>query len=153
MPPNIQELTSKLLSLLHFSSYEVSVSEAEPGLTVDIKLPLEEAGTLIGRHGETIDSFQLVLNLMINQSQATWQRIMVNVNDYRQNRQQVLQEMADKAAANSLITGKPVILTFLPSHERRLVHLHLSQNPNIETYSEGIGRFRRLVVNAKKSSQ
>lgn len=135
---------------LGFSETKLTVEETKDGPSVLITLPEEEMGALIGHHGETITSLQTILNLIINQNQSTWTRVLVNIGDYRQRREKILEEMAQKAADNAKSTGKEVILSYLPSHERRTIHLLLEKNKDIETYSEGTGKYRRLVIKPTK---
>lgn len=146
---NLKNTTKKLLSLLGFDKVKLTIQEIEEGINVNIELQAQEAGILIGHQGEAIDAFQLILNLIANHDQPTWKRLSVEIGDYRERRKQFLYELAAKAATSAKKSGTEVVLSSLPSHERRLIHLHFANDPEIETRSEGIGRFRRLVIKAK----
>lgn len=146
MKEQIEQLTKQTVEQMGFFNLDISVDENEDGFFVQIDAPPEDSGVLIGHHGEGVDAIQLILNVSLNKSSENWTRIAVNINDYRQQREEVVRNMALKAAESAKITGKSVVLNYLPSHERRIAHMVLSQDEEIETYSEGVGKYRRLVV-------
>ncbi len=146
MTSKSKTLTKKLLDLMGFKGSQIKASKKEETITVQVELKDEEAGILIGHHGEVIDSLQLILNLILNQNTDAWQRILVNVGDYRERREQTIKDLASKAASRAKSTGKEVILSDLPGHERRIIHLLLESDSEVSTYSEGVGRYRHLVV-------
>lgn len=139
-------LIKDLLNGLGFNEHTVSYQENDDYQAVQIDLPSNQSGLLIGNRGETIDALQTLLNLMLNPTQGDFIPVQVNVNDYRQKRHQALKDLGDRAAQQAAAENQEIILPPLPSHERRLVHLHLESNENVTTYSEGSGRARRLIV-------
>jgi spoIIIJ-associated protein len=144
-------VVEELLNLIGFSDASVQIKDSKDKQTtnINIQMPEEEMGALIGHHGETIASLQLLLSLIYNKDQEDWKRVTVDIGDYRKKREEVLIEMAKKASDNAKTTGKEVILSYLPSHERRIIHLFLEEDSQIETYSEGVGKYRRLVIKPK----
>lgn len=140
------QLVKSLLDKLTFPQAKVDIQEIDAGLSVAINLDESDSGILIGYHGEKIDALQLVISLMLNQNSVVYTPIQVDINGYRQRRQQTLHDLADKAAAKAVESGREILLPHLPSFERRLIHLHLQHRPDVTTYSEGEGDERRLVV-------
>lgn len=143
----IKKTTGELLEKLQMpAEVRVEVDETE---TVHININSEETGILIGYHGETLSAFQLILGLMIYKKQASWIKIVVNVGDYRERRQEVLFQMAQNAVDRVKSTGESVILPYLNSGERRIIHIYLQENTEVLTESEGEGENRRLVIKSK----
>lgn len=114
-----------------------------------IKIETEESGLLIGFHGETLASFQLILGLIVSKKLGQWTRVVVEVGDYRAKREEQLRAMAQSYATQVVTTGQPIALPSLPPIERRIIHLALQENPDVETISEGEGNQRRVVIKPK----
>jgi len=126
----------------------VSVDTDETG-AYRVHIETEETGLLIGFHGQTLESFQIILGMMVGKALGSWQRVYVNVGDYRQKREEALMYMAQHAAEKALATGIPVELSRLSPSERRVIHLTLSGDERVATESVGEGNNRVLVVKAK----
>jgi spoIIIJ-associated protein len=141
-----ETLIKTLLQHLTFDHAEVEYEETEESFRVTLTLPEAESGILIGYHGEKIDALQLLLGLMLNHDTVAYKPVELDVNGYRAKRRLSLEDLAEKAAQKALESGREILLPPLPSHERRLIHLYLSQNSAVTTYSEGEGQDRRLVV-------
>lgn len=147
MESQIQSQIEEILSLMGFTQTQVLVEASDSeGYSASITAQPEDSGVLIGYHGEGVDALQLIVNLSTNKNNQEWTRITVNINDYRQQREEVVKNMALSAAQNAKSTGKAVVLNYLPSHERRIAHMILSEDSQIETYSEGVGKYRRLII-------
>lgn len=139
--------TQILLNLLDITATDIAVTQSQDGtISIELTLPDTESGILIGYHAETLGSLQRILNLILHQQLREWHRVIINVNNYRQNREQVLNDMAHNAAERVRLTHQEVIMPYLESFERRLIHLALADSPDIETVSVGEGRDRRLVI-------
>jgi len=146
MKKEVKKTSQKILTLLGYKQAKVTVADSDDSIEVNVSLTEEEMGSLIGHHGETISAIQRIVNLAANNGKEDWKRVVINVGDYRQKREEVLGEMAQQASQNAKTTGKEVILSYLPSHERRIIHMLLEKDGDIETYSEGVGNHRRLVI-------
>ncbi|MDP3954916.1 MAG: R3H domain-containing nucleic acid-binding protein [bacterium] len=144
----IKDTSAELLKLLGFEA-QAEVSENVEENTISVQIETEEAGVLIGYHGEAIASFQVILGMIISKKLGEWHRVVVNVGDYREKREETLTRMALNAAQKAHFSGQPVILSSLSSYERRVIHLALSDNTEIETLSEGEGLDRRLIIKPK----
>lgn len=114
-----------------------------------VKMETEESGLLIGFHGETLSSFQLILGLIVYKKLRQWVRVVVEVGDYRARREEQLRAMAQSYASQVVASGQPLVLPSLPPIERRIIHMALSDNPEVVTVSEGEGNQRRVVIKLK----
>ncbi len=145
----VKDLTTDFLSLLGIDgSVEVNTDETD---AYRIHISTEETGILIGYHGRTLESFQIILSMIIAKKLGSV-KAYVNVNDYREKREESLMYLAQRAAERVLETGRPVELTNLSPSERRVVHLTLSGDDRVQTESEGDGTRRVLVVKPKETT-
>ena len=106
----------------------------------------EALGALIGRKGERLSALQHIVNLMLSREMGEWTRVLVDVEGYRGRREQQLREIADRAAARVVETGKMLQLEPMPALERRWIHLALRNHPAVGTQSIGDEPNRRVVV-------
>jgi len=106
----------------------------------------EALGALIGRKGERLSALQHLVNLMLSRRLGAWTRVLVDVEDYRGRRERQLREIATRAAARVVETGKMLQLEPMPALERRWVHIALRDDPNVVTQSIGEEPNRRVVV-------
>lgn len=136
---------------LDAADVEVTTEEDEENLFIQVNLPEEESGLFIGYHGETLDSIQRVIRLAFQRDIE--KRIKLNINQYREQRNEKLVEMAANAAERVMETGEPYSFTyFLPPHERYVIHSTISEDPKyeaLESVSEGEGRERKLTIRKK----
>lgn len=143
----VQKLVENVLSLLDLAPDQFSVEiEGEDAVKVHIQLPEDQTGIYIGHHGEGLTALQLLLSLMISQRTTVWYRVSVNINDYQERREDSLRRLAESAAEKALSLNQEVVLGNLSSYERRLVHLHLENNPAVTTESRGEPPLRQLLV-------
>ena len=106
----------------------------------------EALGALIGRKGERLSALQHIVNLMLSREMGEWTRVLVDVEGYRGRREQQLREIADRAAARVMETGKMLQLEPMPALERRWIHLALRNHAAVGTQSIGEEPNRRVVV-------
>ncbi|MGE5542480.1 MAG: RNA-binding cell elongation regulator Jag/EloR, partial [Bacillota bacterium] len=109
-----------------------------------------EAGMLIGRHGQALDSLQYILGLAAQRVTDDRRRVILDIEGYRKRREDSLRRLAERAAERVKRTGRPVTLEAMPSHERRIVHLALQQDDSVETHSEGEEPFRKIIISARQ---
>lgn len=140
----VQKHAEELLNQLGIAG-TVSVDIDETG-AFRVHIETDETGLLIGFHGRTLESFQIILGIMISKALGQWVKAYVNVGDYREKREEALMLMAQHAAERVAITGRPVELTRLSPSERRVIHLTLSGDEHVMTESEGEGDSRTLIV-------
>jgi len=147
----IKKIAEELLKLMG-SKATVVVSEDKENDAVVIDIETEdEAGLLIGNRGDTLNSFQSIIGMLFRQKTGDWQRILVNISDWRERQEERLVSLAHQTAERAKETSEPQTLYNLSASERRVVHLTLSQDELIETESQGEGKERYLVVRLKKN--
>lgn len=148
MPSKKTEQTKKivkqLLENLSIKTQKISVKEKE-GI-IDVNIKSDDSSLLIGRNGENIFSLQLLLNIMTYKKIGEWQKISLNINDWRQQREEYLTKMASNLAQRAKFSGKQVYLPYLNSQDRRIIHMYLADFSGISTSSEGEGNNRRMVI-------
>lgn len=139
----IKEITQKLFDLLQMKVNFTLKKEEEIFI---IQLKTEEPGILIGYHGQALAALQHIITMMAFKKLGEWIRILVDVEDYREKRKEVLERMAVNMAEKVKISGQSQILPPMSSFERRIVHLTLANHPEIETVSEGEDEQRYIVI-------
>lgn len=143
----INNLTLELFEKLGISDPKLEVTLGEDDLiNIHLDIPEEESGLLIGFHGENIFAFQLLISQLIHKHTSQWRRVVVDIGDYRQKRQEKIENLAAAAAQKAKLTHQPVTLPRLNGSERRIVHLLLSDDQEVETFSQGEGRERTLII-------
>jgi spoIIIJ-associated protein len=143
----VEKLSLELFKLLKLNP-EVRVSQDQEGV-IHLQIDGDDPGALIGYHGETLYSIQLILAMMIYRQTGEWTRVLVNVGDYRERRQESLEKMALSAAQKVRFSNEAQALPPMNSAERRLIHLALTEDPEVTTESDGEGDQRRVVVRPK----
>jgi len=128
---------------------KVKASFDEESAVLNLDIDSEEAAVLIGFHGETLQSLQLILSLMVHQSLGRWTKVLVNVGDYRQKREEQLRKLALNLAMKVKFSGESQVVPNLTASERRIVHLILTDHPDVYSESEGEGEQRQLFIKAK----
>ncbi|MBI3385251.1 KH domain-containing protein [Candidatus Gottesmanbacteria bacterium] len=144
----VKDLVSDSLKNLMVEGKVVVEKDEE---TIRVNIETSQSGALIGYHGEGLISLQLILNIMVYKKTGSWQRVVVNVGDYRQKREEYLKNLALNVATRVKTTRTVSTLNDLSSFERRIIHLVLSEDPEIEAYSEGEGKDRHLIIKPKAS--
>jgi spoIIIJ-associated protein len=142
-----QEILEELMRHLGF---QVKV-ELETGDTSRLNVvgdgdEKDALGALIGRKGERLSALQHLVNLMLSRRMGGWTRVLVDVEDYRGRRERQLRDLAMRAAARVVETGKMLQLEPMPALERRWVHIALRENAAVATQSIGEEPNRRIVV-------
>lgn len=145
MTNDAKALVTTLLAMLQISQDQISFEEGEV-LSIDVAAGEDLKGMLIGRHAQTLDSLQLILSLMINNQQLEHQRILLDIDKYRQARLEKIIESADQIANLVAQTDQPKALPRLSPTERRQVHMHFATNEKFTTFSQGEGEGRRLFI-------
>lgn len=146
----LKETAERLLGLMSVDAkVEVSYDKSDEYFTVDIEGG-EATGLLIGKRGETLLSIQNILSLLFKQKVGEWLKIVVNIGDYRQKEEDYLRNLAETTAQRAVETGNAQNLYNLKSWQRRVIHLALADNKDVDTTSEGEGEDRYLIINPKK---
>jgi spoIIIJ-associated protein len=128
----------------------VNVAYDEAENTMNIDLNGDEMGVLIGKRGQTLDSLQYLVSLVVNKNVDNYIRVKVDTENYRQRRKDTLENLAKNIAYKVKRTKRPVSLEPMNPYERRIIHSALQNDKYVTTYSEGDEPFRHVVVVLKK---
>ena len=105
---------------------------------------------LIGKHGQTLDAIERILNCIVNKVSLAKKRVFVDTEGYRERREERLIEMANQVADKVRYTGRDVVLAPMSARDRRIIHVALKEDEIVSTYSQGEGDMRRVVVTAQR---
>ena len=130
---------------------QVSVRAGSDPITLDISG--RDLGPLIGWRGETLRALQAVTNVMVGKHLAEGERIIVDVERYRQRREHTVREIAMRAARQVKMTGDAITLDAMQPFERRAIHLALESDPDVTSSSIGEEPDRRVVVGPRKPAE
>ena len=128
----------------------VDINFKEEEKSMDIDLSGEEMGILIGKRGQTLDSLQYLVSLVINKKSEDYIRVRVDTENYRARRKETLENLAKNIAYKVKRTKRPVSLEPMNPFERRIIHSALQSDKYVTTHSEGEEPFRRVVVTLKR---
>ena len=109
----------------------------------------DDLGILIGRRGETLNSLQYLVNLAVNKRRHEHARLVLDVEGYREGREETLTALARKMAEKAVRSGRRVELEPMNPHERRVVHIALQEDKRVDTVSHGEEPYRRVVINPR----
>jgi len=110
------------------------------------------AAILIGKHGQTLEAIQYIVEKIVNKQQKERVRIHIDIEGYLKNRRIGLQKLATRMAEKVKRTGKPATIDPMNAHDRRIVHIALKDDSKVRTQSVGEGFIRKLVILPKRDS-
>lgn len=142
-----REALAGIVSLMGHDATVTLVSCKEQTAELTVEGP--DAAEIVGKHGATLDALQLLVAVMANRGVSDGIRVSIDADGYREKRRQLLEKMARTHADQARETGKEIVITDLKPYERRIVHLALKDDPDVETYSEGLGDDRQLVISPR----
>ncbi|GFI05074.1 RNA-binding cell elongation regulator Jag/EloR [Lachnospiraceae bacterium 64-25] len=128
----------------------IEVKYNEDNRNMNIELSGDEMGVLIGKRGQTLDSLQYLVSLVVNKDSEEYIRVKVDTEDYRERRKETLENLAKNIAYKVKRTKRPVSLEPMNPYERRIIHSALQNDRFVTTHSEGEEPFRRVVVTLKR---
>lgn len=120
--------------------------------TISIELSGDNMGALIGKRGQTLDSLQYLVNLVVNKNSEEKIHVKVDTEDYRRRRRQTLENLARNMASKVKRTRRQVVLEPMNPYERRVIHSTLQNDKFVTTHSEGDEPFRKVVITLKKNN-
>lgn len=146
---NAKKFLNDVFEAMHMNVV-ISVKYDEIENTMDIDLTGEEMGVLIGKRGQTLDSLQYLVSLVVNKEAESHIKVKVDTENYRQRRRETLENLAKNIAYKVKRTKRSFALEPMTPYERRIIHSTLQNDRYVTTYSEGDEPFRRVVVVLKK---
>lgn len=129
-------------------SISVKFNSEEP--CIDVNLDGEDMGVLIGKRGQTLDSLQYLISLVVNKGKGDYVRVKVDTENYRARRKETLETLAKNLSYKVKRTRRPVSLEPMNPYERRIIHSALQNDRYVTTHSEGEEPFRRVIISLKK---
>lgn len=140
-----------LNDILKNMNIESDIEIKEEDNIININLSGDNMGLIIGHRGETLDSLQYLVSLVVNKGhEMTYKRVILDTENYREKREETLIRVAQKTAYKVNKSGRAYKLEPMNPYERRVIHSALQNNDSVNTYSEGDEPFRRIVVDIKK---
>jgi len=118
---------------------------------IDIVLTGDNMGILIGKRGQTLDAIQYLVSLAVNKGKAPYINVVIDSENYRKRRREILEGLAHNLAKKVKSTRKSVTLEPMNTFERRIIHSALQSDRSVSTYSEGADPFRNIVITPKRS--
>lgn len=146
----INEATAYIEDFFKMLGVEVKIVVTPVEDMLDVTLETEESGIIIGYHGETLESLQLLLSLGVSKKIGRFIRVMIDVGDYRKQRTDYLSQLAQQMKDSVLTEQRERVVTSLKSWERRVIHMLLKDDDQVETESRGTGRERVLVIKPRQ---
>ena len=138
-------------TMLHNAKINADVIVTQENNLIKIDIKGKEATTLIGRRGQTLDAVQFLTSLALNKiNKDSHSRVLVDIENYREKREQSLIRYANKVAREVAKTKKTKKLDYMNPYERRIIHSALQNDKYVITYSEGEEPHRRLVIEYKR---
>lgn len=129
---------------------DVKIEFNEEDSYMNIELSGDEMGIIIGKRGQTIDSIQYLVSLVVNKESDTFIRVKVDTENYRQRRRETLENLAKNISYKVKRTRKPVSLEPMNPYERRIIHSALQNDKYVYTKSEGEEPYRHVIVCLKR---
>ncbi len=130
---------------------EIKIKEEDNVLKINLVGP--KMGLIIGYRGETLDSLQYLVSLVVNkENNEKYKKVTLDTENYRSRREETLKRLAEKLAYKVRKTSKSVKLEPMNPYERRIIHSTLQNDSYVVTYSEGEEPHRRVIIDLKKKA-
>ena len=149
IPERAKEFLNEVFNAMNMVvTLDVKYDEENKNLNID--LSGDEMGILIGKRGQTLDSLQYLVSLVVNKGSEEYIRVKVDTEDYRKRRKETLENLAKNIAYKVKRTKRSVSLEPMNPYERRVIHSALQNDRYVTTHGEGEEPFRRVVVTLKR---
>ncbi|MBE5975547.1 MULTISPECIES: RNA-binding cell elongation regulator Jag/EloR [Lacrimispora] len=129
-------------------SMEAAFDQGERELSINMSG--DDMGILIGKRGQTLDSLQYLVSLVVNKESEDYIRVKLDTENYRERRKETLETLAKNIAYKVKRTRRPVSLEPMNPYERRIIHSALQNDKFVVTRSDGEEPFRHVVISLKK---
>jgi spoIIIJ-associated protein len=146
---NTQEFLDRMFKAMNMEVKSL-IQYDEENRTMDIVFDGEDMGLLIGKRGQTLDSLQYIISLVVNKESEAYIKVKADTENYRERRKKTLENLAKNIAFKVKRTRQLVALEPMNPYERRIIHSALQNEKFITTYSEGEEPYRKVIVALKK---
>ena len=145
----VEEFLADVFAAMQIDA-KIEITENKEENTMNVDLSGEDMGVLIGKRGQTLDSLQYLVSLVVNKESEEYIHVKVDTENYRQRRKETLENLAKNIAYKVKRTKRSVSLEPMNPYERRIIHSALQNDKYVTTHSEGEEPFRRVVVTLKR---
>jgi len=148
--PVAETARKTLTDILKLLEMETTVDLQEDEERVLLTIRGDGSGLLIGRKGQTLDALEYLVNKIVHKGAEDKKRIVVDTENYRSRREQSLVRLAHRLAEKAKRLGRPVTISPMNAHDRRIIHLALQDDGELRTRSTGSGLYRKLIISPEK---
>jgi spoIIIJ-associated protein len=142
----VTEARSVVVEILRRMQIDAKIDAVQENGKIYVTIESDMGGLLIGKSGRNIDALQHIVNRIVNRASRDRTTVVLDTEDYRRRRRESLEDLAFRAADRVRDTGRRVLLQEMNPHDRRIIHLALRDDPDVETISEGDGFLKRIYV-------
>ena len=142
---NIEEFLKEFTTSVKNLEYKITIQNKE----INVELFGEKSSDLIGYRGDTINAMQTILSSIGNKNTLVRVRVLLNIANYKEKREETLKELARKLEKTVKRNGKKIILEPMNSYERKIIHTELQNSEYVTTYSIGEEPRRKVVIEKK----
>jgi len=147
----VGEVAQKTLQdILALLGIEAGVEMREEPDQISLNITGDCSGLLIGRKGQTLEALEYLMNKIVHKRTDEKKRIVVDTENYRSRREESLVSLAHRLADKARRLGKPVTISPMNAHDRRIIHLALEEDKTLRTRSTGTGLYRKVVITPEK---
>lgn len=151
MATEAKEYLEIIIAGLQIENVSVNMTQGENAISINIEC--EDYGIIVGRRGETLDSIQYLVSLVVNKNCNGYVRVTVNVGNYREKREATLKGVARKNALYVARTGKRTVLEPMNPYERRIIHTTVQEMENVTSRSVGSNNDRKVVIELAEGAE
>lgn len=141
-----------LENILSLMNMDVEIEKSEDEDAIMLRVSGVDSGIIIGRRGETLDALQYLTSLAVNRQSDDYKRIVIDIENYRQKREDTLVRLAYRLAEKVVRYRRAITLEPMNPYERRIIHASLQENNKVETHSIGEDPNRKVVITPKYGS-
>jgi spoIIIJ-associated protein len=142
----VKKVERFLTGLFKTIGIDISTRIDEDANRIHVEIVSDSSGLIIGKRGKTLEALQLLTNIVVNKNEKNWKKVVLDIENYRDRRENTLRELANKVASKVKKTGKSQLLEPMNPFERRVIHMTLQNDPLVDTKSEGMGNLKKVKV-------
>ncbi len=150
--PVVKIAKKTLEDILRLLEIPSNVEGYEESDRILLNIQGDGSGLLIGRKGQTLDALEYLINKIVHREDEQKKRIVIDTENYRARRKESLVNLARRLGEKVKKQGRPVTISPMNPHDRRIIHLALQNDKGLRTRSAGNGLFRRLIISPEKKN-
>jgi spoIIIJ-associated protein len=137
-------LVKDLLEKMNIEAKIYLIEESNENIIIEIES--EDSALIIGKQGKTLESLQTLVNVIMNKNSSIWTKVIIDIGNYRNRREKYLNKIALQYASQVKKSRKSALLEPMNPYERRIIHMTLKNDKNVDTQSEGEGTIKRIKI-------